>query len=78
MKSWQITLALLTQCMFRGAASTLGLAQAISAGIHVPVRLINPFQVFTLDSSKLDVQNMVNQSPLFAVASGLALRAGKK
>lgn len=61
-----------------GAASTLGLAQAISAGIHVPVRLINPFQVFTLDSSKLDVQNMVNQSPLFAVASGLALRAGKK
>jgi len=61
-----------------GAASTIGLAQSISAGIHVPVRLLNPFQAFTLDSSKLDVQSMVNQSPLFAVASGLALRVSKK
>ena len=57
-----------------GGAKLIGLDAAIAAKFQVPVQVINPFQRVDIPSKVFDVDYVVTQGHLYAVAMGLALR----
>ena len=68
----------LNQALISGGGSlTFELASSLSAGLHCPVQVINPFQRIDPSKAKVDTEYLLSHGSIYAVGVGLALRKAK-
>ncbi|PLX91373.1 MAG: pilus assembly protein PilM [Desulfuromonas sp.] len=57
-----------------GVSLMVGLCEALSARLELPVEKLDPFQGIAVDSKSFDPEELKGVGPLFSVAIGLAMR----